>query len=69
MTVNAFSKQASLLLEISSADGQPLKTFGAGSSNWSGTLPKTQDYVIKIAAEDGSAALYTLQIAIPPLPP
>ncbi len=28
MTVNAFSKQANLLLQISGEDGNPLKTFG-----------------------------------------
>lgn len=65
MTINAFSKQANLLLEISGADGQPLKTFGGGSSNWSRVLPKTQDYVIKIATDNGGTAIYTLLVAIP----
>ncbi|MBI5031000.1 MAG: hypothetical protein HZB51_10770 [Chloroflexi bacterium] len=69
MTVNAFSKQANLLLEISGADGNPLKTFGAGSSNWSGVLPRTEDYVIKIATENSGAAIYTLLVTIPPIAP
>ncbi len=66
MTVNVTS-QAHMLLQVSGADGNPLKTYGAGSSNWSGVLPATQDYIIGIATEDGSAASYTVQIIIPPL--
>jgi hypothetical protein len=51
-----------LLLQISGADGNPLKTFGAGSSNWRGTLPTTQDYLIGITTDDGSPASYALQV-------
>ncbi len=53
-----------LLLQISGADGNPLKTFGAGSSNWSGTLPTTQDYLFGITTDDGSPANYTLQVNV-----
>jgi hypothetical protein len=67
MTVNVFSNQGHLLLQIASADGNPLKTFGAGSSSWSGILPTTQDYIIGIITENGAPATYTLEVTIPPL--
>jgi hypothetical protein len=61
VTVNV-SGASHLLLQISGADGNPLKTFGAGSSNWRGTMPTTQDYVIGITTDDGSPAAYTLVV-------
>ncbi len=51
-----------LLLQISGTDGNPLKTFGAGSSSWRGTMPTTQDYLIGITTDDGSPASYTLKV-------
>ncbi len=53
-----------LLLQISGADGNPLKTFGAGSSNWRGAMPTSQDYQIGITTDDGSAASYTLKVDV-----
>ncbi len=67
MTVNVSSNQAHMLLQVSGADGNPLKTFGAGMPSWSGPLPATQDYLIAVATEDGGAADYTLEVVIPPL--
>ncbi len=61
------SSQAHLLLQISGADGSPLKSMAAGAPNWTGVLPSTQDYLIAIAAEGGVPASYTLQVTIPPL--
>lgn len=63
LTVNV-SGQAHMLLQISGADGSPLKTYGAGGSNWSGRVPSTQDYAIGITTDDGSASSYTLQLAL-----
>jgi hypothetical protein len=67
LTVEVSSSQGRMLLQISGADGNPLKTFGAGSSTWTGPLPSTQDYDIAIATESATAAAYTLRVAIPPL--
>ncbi len=63
LSANA-SSQAKTLLQISGADGSPLKTYGAGGASWSGTVPSTQDYMIGITTEDGSAASYTLVVAL-----
>ncbi len=57
------ASQAKVLLQISGADGSPLKTYGAGGASWSGTVPTTQDYMIGITTEDGSAASYILVVA------
>ncbi len=65
ITVDVFSKQAKMLLQIHGADGNPLKTFGAGSSTWSGTLMATQEYTITVATDGGVAAAYTLLVTMP----
>lgn len=67
MTVVATSTQGNVLLQISGADGNPLKSMAVGGPRWSGVLPSTQDYVIAISSESGAPASYTLQITIPPL--
>ncbi|MBI5035187.1 MAG: hypothetical protein HZB51_32070 [Chloroflexi bacterium] len=67
MTVSVYSNQAHMLLQIAGTDGNPLKTFGAGSSSWSGILPTTQDYSIGIITENGAPATYTLHVSISPL--
>jgi uncharacterized protein YgiM (DUF1202 family) len=64
MTVQLNSKW-DLLLSISGADGSVLKSSGIAGSEWSGTLPRSQDYYLAIQAVDGLAASYTLQIVIP----
>ncbi len=61
------SGQQTVLLQISGADGNPLKSMAAGGLSWSGVLPSTQDYTIAISTPDGSPAAYTLDITIPPL--
>lgn len=66
MTVNVIPGAGQALLSISGANGEVLKSAGAGSSNWSGVLPLTQDYFINISAPGGSAVDYTLQVTIPP---
>jgi hypothetical protein len=68
MTVNVTSPKVRMLLQVSGADGNPLKTFGAGFSDWSGVLPKTQDYYIGVTTENNSASAYTISISIPPPP-
>jgi uncharacterized protein YgiM (DUF1202 family) len=64
MTVQLTSKW-DLLLSVSGADGVVLKSSGVADSQWSGILPKSQDYYLAIQAVDGLAASYTLQVVIP----
>lgn len=66
MTVEVSPASGQALLSISGANGEVLKSAGAGSPSWSGVLPLTQDYFITVSAEGGSAVNYTLQVAIPP---
>ncbi len=66
LKIDLASKQANMLFQVNGADGNVLKSFGAGASSWSIQLPTTQDYVIGITTEDGSAASYTLTVTIPP---
>lgn len=66
LKIDLTSKQAHMLFQVNGADGNVLKSFGAGASTWSIQLPTTQDYVIGITTEDGSAASYTLTVTIPP---
>jgi hypothetical protein len=53
------------VLVIYGADGNVLLSDHAGASHWAGALPKTQDYVIDVKST-GSAANYTLNVAIAP---
>ncbi|MCZ7570294.1 MAG: LysM peptidoglycan-binding domain-containing protein [Ardenticatenaceae bacterium] len=69
MIVQVVAPRANMLLSIHGANGEVLKSSGAGSASWSGRLPTTQDYFITIGAEGGVAANYSLQVTIPPLRP
>jgi uncharacterized protein YgiM (DUF1202 family) len=66
MTVNVIPASGQALFSISGANGEVLKSAGAGSMSWSGVLPLAQDYFIAASSADGSALDYTLQVTIPP---
>lgn len=68
VTVRASSTGASLLMSIAGVDGNVLKSSGAGGPNWSGTIPKTQDYEIRLTTADGAAAPYSLEVTVSPVP-
>ena len=61
------SSPIALWLSVNGADGQVLKSMGAGTANWSGVAPITQDYFLTIGSQNGAATSYTLQVTIPPL--
>jgi hypothetical protein len=65
MDVEVLSPASDLLLEIWGDDGTPLKRAAVGGPSWTGVLPATQDYFIKVIS-GGSAADYTLTVTIPP---
>lgn len=56
-----------LWLTVNGADGAVLKAMGAGTANWSGVAPTTQDYFLTLGSQNQAAASYTLQVTIPPL--
>jgi hypothetical protein len=68
MTADLLSPATDVLLEIWGKDGTVLKRHVDGETSWTGTLPRTQDYFIKVVSF-GSAVNYTLTVSIPPLEP
>ena len=66
MAVNVIPNSGQALLSISGANGEVLKSTGAGTSSWSGVLPLTQDYFIAVSSANGGTMDYTLQVTIPP---
>jgi len=52
-------------LVIYGADGTVLISDHASAMQWSGPLPKTQDYFIDVKPETGAVS-YTMQVTIPP---
>ncbi|MGD2205143.1 MAG: hypothetical protein PVH17_00065 [Anaerolineae bacterium] len=66
MEVDLVSVAADVRLEIWGEDGTPLKRAAVGGPSWTGTLPLTQDYFIKVISF-GSAADYTLTVTVLPL--
>ncbi len=64
MTVTITAPTDDVLLTIYGLDdGQPLVRAASGATNWSGTLPATQDYVIMVVGTD-AARRYTLDVEI-----
>jgi hypothetical protein len=68
MEVVLTSPAVDVLLEIWGEDGVPLKRHVDGETSWTGVLPVTQDYFVKVVSF-GSEVDYTLAVTIPPLTP
>ncbi len=66
MTVNLAPANGRARLVIYGADGNVLISDHADAMQWSGAIPSTQDYNIKVTAYDGTAPNYILQVTIPP---
>ena len=64
MDVQVDTVGGQVLLDIWGADGTVLKHGAVAGLAWRGYLPATQDYYLKLTAEQGSAD-YTLRVAIP----
>lgn len=58
------SPAKNFVLNISGADGSVLVSESAQTNLWTGILPATQDYVIRVTNQ-GNTAYYQLQISIP----
>jgi hypothetical protein len=65
MEVAVDSPNDDVLLNISGADGVPLKQYADGELQWRGVLPATQDYVLQPVAT-GSSTSFTLIVVISP---
>ncbi len=59
-----FADSKNFVLSISGIDGSMLVSEAAQVSLWSGTLPITQDYVIRVTNQ-GNAAQYQLKVSLP----
>jgi hypothetical protein len=64
LDVEADTVGGQVLLDIWGADGTVLKHGAVAGLLWRGYLPATQDYYLKLTAEQGSAD-YTLRVTIP----
>jgi hypothetical protein len=64
MDVTVFAPDNSVKLTVRGASGELLAGNQLGPSRFQGVLPKTQDYVLEIAAQ-GQAVSYTLSVVIP----
>ena len=68
MTVKATSALNNVILIIYGADGNVLISDHAGATQWSGSLPATQDYFIDTRSVADAKVDFTLQVTISPLP-
>jgi len=68
MEVVVDSPNGDVLLNVTSADGVPLKRYVDGESRWEGRLYATQDYLLQPVAT-GASSSFSLIVRIPPLAP
>ncbi len=69
MNVNLGVWDGNARLIIWGEDGTVLISDHADAPYWSGTVPATQDYNIKVNAYNNTAPYYTMDVTIPPLEP
>lgn len=62
------SPSGDVVLSVTGADGTVLLSADEGLSEWSGALPATQDYTVRVTATGERGTSFMLTIAIPPLP-
>jgi putative hemolysin len=66
MQVAVNSAGEAVVLAVQGEDGMILLNRGNGQAEWSGVLPKSQDYIVSVIST-GAAAGYALTVTIPPL--
>lgn len=69
LSVNLVPVNGNARLIIYGADGTVLISDHADALQWSGRVPITQDYHIKVNAFDNTTPSYTLQVTVMPLGP
>jgi hypothetical protein len=65
MTVSLNVPAGRAVLDIFGIETGSLLSFKAGATSWTGTLPKTQEYVIEVAPIHGASVVYSLTVSIP----
>ena len=68
MTLKLTSATGTAVLVVWGQEGTPLITDHAGATDWTGTLPHTEEYFIDVLNQGAAATTYTLVVTIPPLP-
>jgi hypothetical protein len=68
MNVQLTPAAGQVILVVYGADGTVLISDHAGATQWSGKLPKTQDYNIDVRSVVETPTAYTLKVTIPPAP-
>jgi hypothetical protein len=68
MSVQLAPASGQVILVIYGADGTVLISDHAGATQWSGKLPKTQDYNVDVRSVVNAPTAYTLKVTIPPAP-
>lgn len=64
MLVNTTARAPGVVLTIYGADGTVLLSSMAGASSFSGALPSTQDYFIKVTAGGAGAFNYSMRVTV-----
>ncbi|MCB0069271.1 MAG: hypothetical protein KDD77_19045 [Caldilineaceae bacterium] len=67
MTVSVASADNNALLVIYGPNGTVLISDHADASSWSGVLPSTQDYFIKVEIDGEGFAMYQMTVTVEPL--
>ena len=66
MRVKLTYPRGEALLVIWGADGEVLISDHAGAQQWSGPLPRTQDYYVDVKSSGSATVQYSLSVEIPP---
>jgi hypothetical protein len=64
MLINTTARNPGVVLSVYGADGTVLMSSMAGAPNFSGTLPSTQDYFIKVTAGGPGTFNYDMRVTV-----
>jgi hypothetical protein len=67
MMISTQAEEQAIVISVAGADGTVLQSSMGGSSNFSGELPSTQDYYIKVTIGGQGFADYSMTVTIDPL--
>lgn len=67
MLVSVTAEEQRVALSVVGADGTVLLSSMPGASQFSGTLPSTQDYFLKISIQGPGFAVYRMTVTVEPL--
>ncbi len=67
MLISTSAEEQAVVVSVAGADGTVLQSSMGGSSNFSGELPSTQDYFIKVQIGGAGFANYSMTVTVEPL--